>query len=156
LKGIFCFLRILGVDVNYLFLLFLFQILSASHFNDKTAWYENSDWLRNFGPSQVITTDAVEFRSVFSVNLNNDDLTWSSSKNVGELFNTDAEDAWPCISSDNVIAFAITPPDGNAEIFLINADGSGKTQLTNQSGRLYGPAYSADAKKIAFYNHFNH
>jgi len=31
LKGIFCFLRILGVDVNYLFLLFLFQILSASH-----------------------------------------------------------------------------------------------------------------------------
>jgi len=57
--------------------------------------------------------------------------------------------------SNQMIAYSITRPEGNAEIFLIQADGSGKTQLTNQPGRLYSPAYSPDATKIAFYNHFN-
>ncbi|MGB5849826.1 MAG: hypothetical protein WBH40_15135 [Ignavibacteriaceae bacterium] len=57
--------------------------------------------------------------------------------------------------STNVIAYAITEPNGNAQIYTINSDGSGKTQLTNKPGRLYGPAYSPDATKIAFYNHLN-
>ena len=57
--------------------------------------------------------------------------------------------------SNGILAYAITPPDGNAEIFLINADSTGKTQLTNQPGRLYGPAFSPDATKIAFYNHLD-
>jgi Tol biopolymer transport system component len=57
--------------------------------------------------------------------------------------------------SDSVIAFAITPPNGNAEIFTMNADGTGKTQLTDQPGRPYGPAYSPDATEIAFYNHLS-
>ena len=55
--------------------------------------------------------------------------------------------------SAGVLAYAITPPDGNSEIFLINSDGSGKTQLTNEPGRPYGPAFSPDTTKIAFYNH---
>jgi Tol biopolymer transport system component len=51
------------------------------------------------------------------------------------------------------LAYAITPSDGNSEIFLVYPDGSGKTQLTNETGKPYGPAYSPDGTKIAFYNH---
>ena len=57
--------------------------------------------------------------------------------------------------STDRIAFSITAPDGYADIFLINADGSGKNQLTNQPERPYGPAFSPDAEQIAFYNHFD-
>jgi len=51
------------------------------------------------------------------------------------------------------IAYAITSPSGNGGIFLVNADGSGKTQLTDQPGRPCGPAFSPDAAEIAFYIH---
>jgi TolB protein len=72
----------------------------------------------------------------------NRDIWWVSTKIIDDLR-----------PAQGVIAYAITPPDGNAEIFLMNADGSGKTKLTDQPGRPYGPAFSPDATKVAFYNH---
>jgi len=54
----------------------------------------------------------------------------------------------------SVIAYAITAPSGNAQIYTINSDGSGKSALTNEANRVYGPAYSPDARRIAFYAHF--
>ena len=72
----------------------------------------------------------------------NKDIWWVRTKIIDDLR-----------PAQGVKAYAITPPDGNAEIFLMNADGTGKTQLTNQQGRPYGPAFSPDATKIAFYNH---
>jgi Tol biopolymer transport system component len=53
------------------------------------------------------------------------------------------------------LAYAITEPSGNAQIYTINADGTGQTRLTNESGRLYGPAYSPDGTRIVFYNHLS-
>lgn len=55
--------------------------------------------------------------------------------------------------SEGIIAYSITPPNDNNEIYLINADGTGKTQLTFHEGRDLGPAWSPDAQKIAFYVH---
>lgn len=40
--------------------------------------------------------------------------------------------------------------DGNAEIYLMNADGSGVTRLTNDPATDYMPALSPDGSKIAF------
>src|SRR5262249_24096622 len=47
------------------------------------------------------------------------------------------------------IAFA-SERGGNREIYLMNADGSNQTQLTN-SGFDDGPTFSADGSKIAFF-----
>jgi len=55
--------------------------------------------------------------------------------------------------NEGVIAYSITPPDDNNEIYVINANGSGLTQLTFHEGRDAGPAWSPDASKIAFYVH---
>ena len=56
---------------------------------------------------------------------------------------------------EDVIAYAITELSGNADIYTIKTDGTGKTRLTTETGRLYGPAFSPDGSEIAFYNHLN-
>ena len=40
--------------------------------------------------------------------------------------------------------------DGNSEIYVMNADGSGVTRLTNNSTGDYDPAWSPDGRRIAF------
>ncbi|MBM2827419.1 MAG: exported protein of unknown function, partial [Dehalococcoidia bacterium] len=40
--------------------------------------------------------------------------------------------------------------DGNGEIYVMNADGSGQTRLTNNSATEDLPAWSPDGSKIAF------
>jgi len=40
--------------------------------------------------------------------------------------------------------------DRNAEIYLMNADGSAQTRLTNNNAHDYSPAWSPDGTKIAF------
>ena len=72
----------------------------------------------------------------------------------GDLFWVDAT-ILENYNPGGVIAYSITPPNDNNEIFLINADGTGKTQLTNNAGRDCGPAWSPDGSKIAFYVHFD-
>jgi TolB protein len=46
------------------------------------------------------------------------------------------------------IAFSSTR-DGNFQIYVMNADGTGQTQLTNLPDN-YGPAWSPDGARIAF------
>jgi dipeptidyl aminopeptidase/acylaminoacyl peptidase len=41
-------------------------------------------------------------------------------------------------------------PKGDSEIYTINPDGSGKTQLTNNDTDELDPAYSPDGKKIVY------
>ena len=40
--------------------------------------------------------------------------------------------------------------DGNEEIYVMNADGTNQTNLTNNAARDYVPAWSPDGSKIAF------
>ncbi|MCL5773828.1 MAG: hypothetical protein M1536_05550, partial [Firmicutes bacterium] len=40
--------------------------------------------------------------------------------------------------------------DGNLEIYIMNADGTNQTRLTNNPRNDYLPSFSADGKKIAF------
>ena len=47
------------------------------------------------------------------------------------------------------IAF-VSERDGNSEIYVINSDGSGLTNLTNNPAQDHAPAWSADGSKIAF------
>lgn len=48
------------------------DVLSASFWDSKIAWYENVDGLGNFGPERVITTTASDARAVFAADLDGD------------------------------------------------------------------------------------
>ncbi|HAI09854.1 MAG TPA: hypothetical protein DCM17_11045, partial [Dehalococcoidia bacterium] len=60
---------------------------------------------------------------------------------------TDVHPAW---SPDGAkIAFTSTR-DGNSEIYVMNADGTGVVNLTNHPETDFFPSWSADSKKLAF------
>jgi len=48
------------------------DVLSASGYDDKIAWYENTDGQGTFGPQQIITTDANHALVVFAADINGD------------------------------------------------------------------------------------
>src|SRR5918996_3202606 len=52
-------------------------------------------------------------------------------------------------AGDNMLAF-VSERDGNSEIYVMNADGTGLLRLTNDAGRDVDPAWSPDGKRIAF------
>lgn len=53
------------------------------------------------------------------------------------------------------IAF-VSNRDGNPEIYVMNADGSNQTRLTNSPFTDENPSFSPDGTKIAFHSHRNH
>ncbi len=48
------------------------------------------------------------------------------------------------------IAF-VSDRDGDYDLFIMDADGSNQTQLTNNSSDDWSPAWSPDGRRIAFY-----
>jgi formylglycine-generating enzyme required for sulfatase activity len=53
---------------------------------------------------------------------------------------------------DGRIAFTFTNADDNYEIYVMNSDGSGSTNLTNHEAFDAGPTWSPDGQMIAFYS----
>ena len=64
---------------------------------------------------------------------------------AGEGLNTDI------VKKEGRLAF-VSNRDGNPEIYVINADGTGLLRLTNHPAGDYNPAWSPDGKRIAFYS----
>ncbi|NQV38027.1 MAG: tandem-95 repeat protein [Candidatus Marinimicrobia bacterium] len=48
------------------------DVLSASHWDNKIAWYENTDGNGTFGPQQIISSQAIGAQSVFAADIDGD------------------------------------------------------------------------------------
>jgi Tol biopolymer transport system component len=64
--------------------------------------------------------------------------------------NTEHGDEWPRWSPDSKYLIFSSYRLGNSEIFRMNFDGKGLTQLTNMKDNAFRPAWSPDGKTIIF------
>jgi Tol biopolymer transport system component len=78
---------------------------------------------------------------IYLINTNGSDLV--------RLTRTGHESSAAWSPDGSKIAFESTR-DGNSEIYLMGADGSGITRLTHRAANDYDPAWSPDGTKIAF------
>jgi Tol biopolymer transport system component len=72
---------------------------------------------------------------------------------VARLTNSDASESRPNYSPDGSRIVFRTDRTGNGDIYVMNADGSGETQLTVDPALDGEPAFSPDGKQIAFRSH---
>lgn len=122
-------------DGNYLYLCFR---------NQDGTWGEAID-LTNHGYDPMAGGATISPDGKYMFFCLNGDIWWISTSFIDKLRPAQGE-----------LTYAVTPSGGNSDnvgIFLINADGSGKTQLLDLPGRPCGPAFSPDATEIAFYIH---
>jgi len=69
---------------------------------------------------------------------------------VKRVTDGDAIDSWPMWSPDGKKIAFTTNRDGNYEIYLMNNDGTGLTNLSKHAAQDTSPTWSPDGKKIAF------
>ena len=108
------------------------DVLSASNFDDKIAWYENIDGLGSFGPQQIITTEANDARSVFAADLDGDGNT-----DVLSASNYDDKIAW-YRNTDGLGTFGpqqiiTTAANGAFSVFAADLDGDGDNDVLSAS-----------------------
>jgi len=86
-------------------------------------------------------------------NGDNTDIFLVNPDGTGKKLLVDGSKTWngtPALSPDGTkLAFA-SERSGNAEIYVMNLDGSGLTQLTNDPAPDIMPTWSPDGKRIAF------
>ena len=110
------------------------DVLSASQYDDKIAWYENMDGAGRFGPGQVISTAADGGVSVYPADLDGDDDTdvLSASYNDDKISwyeNTDGTgDFWPqqiiTNAADRAWSVHATDLDGDGDLDVLSASSS--------------------------------
>ncbi len=108
------------------------DVLSASYYDDKIAWYENADGLGSFGPQQVITGSAEYARSVFSADLDGD-----GDNDVLSASNGDNKIAW-YENTDGLGSFGpqqviTTSANGAQSVFSVDLDGDGDNDVLSAS-----------------------
>ena len=104
----------------------------------------------NFGLLFKLTiADVAEQGPIIPIEFDNTIYTGGKSLSHSTLF-VDSPTSSPAGSSAaGRIAFR-SSRDGNSEIYVMNADGSGITRLTNRPEPNFNPAWSPDGRRIAF------
>ncbi len=112
------------------------DVLSSSSSDDKIAWYENrlSEAEGDFGPQQVITTDANEVLSVFAMDLDGDGdaevLSASSADSKIAWYENRLTEVEGNFGSQQVIT---TNADGASSVFAMDLDGDGDADVLSAS-----------------------
>jgi hypothetical protein len=81
-----------------------------------------------------------------------DGTSWVSATltNIRALTDQNADNRFSRVSPDGKKVAFTSYRDGNAEIYLMNADGSGVTRLTNSAGEDEAAAWSSNGSQLAF------
>ena len=108
------------------------DVLSASRFDDKIAWYENTDGLGTFGAEQVISTSADGANTVFAADVDGDgDLDVLSASMYDDKIawyeNTDGLGAF---GAEQVIS---TSANGAFSVYAADVDGDGDVDVLSAS-----------------------
>jgi hypothetical protein len=109
------------------------DVLSASMFDDKIAWYENTDGAGSFGSQQVVSTAADDPLSVFAADVDGDgDLDVLSASEVDDKIawyqNTDGAGSF---GGQQIIS---TAADAAWSVFAADVDGDGDLDVLSASG----------------------
>ncbi len=108
------------------------DVLSASYWDDKIAWYQNLDGLGTFGPQQVISSAADGTQSVFAADLDGDgDLdVLSASERDDKIAWYENLDGLGTFGPQQVISTAADRP---LSVFAIDVDGDGDVDVLSAS-----------------------
>jgi len=102
------------------------DIISATNSEDKVAWHENLDGLGNFGPQQIITTNAGIPRSVYATDLDNDGdndiLSAGADFDNGKIAWYENLDG---LGSFGPLQIIDTGSDGTRSVYAADLDGDG-------------------------------
>lgn len=108
------------------------DVLSASHNDDKIAWYENTDGSGTFGPQQIISQAVDGATSVFSIDMDGDgdiDVLSSSrlDNKVAWYENTDGQGTF---GPQQIISLDV---DNVRHVFAIDLDGDNDPDVISAS-----------------------
>lgn len=92
----------------------------------------------------VRVMDQIIYAGTLSFRISNEDGS------LVRLLPSGPENKGPVWSPDGQRIYFLSTRDGNSEIYVINADGSGETNLTNHASSDSVPSVSPDGNKIAF------
>ena len=108
------------------------DVLSASHHDDKIAWYENTDGQGTFGSQQIISVEANGATSVFSIDMDGDgdidvlSASWVDNK-VAWYENTDGQGTF---GPQQIISQDV---DNVRHVFAIDLDGDNDPDVISAS-----------------------
>lgn len=115
----------------------LHQITSGAGFNDWPAWSPD-------GHRLAFVSDRTGVEQVWTMRPDGTDATQLT-------FEPAVHDELPDWRPDGrQIAYSQYVSDGIEKIFVMNADGSGKHQVSSGAGDDFGPAWSPDGRQLAF------
>ena len=108
------------------------DVLSASTDDNKIAWYENTDGLGSFGAQQIITTNALNARTVYTADIDGDgDMDVISASTTGDTVIWFKNDGLGNFGVEQIIANNI---NAVSSVFAEDIDGDGDFDVLSASG----------------------